>query len=428
MRRKLRLAGPLSNLSRIFGMAVSLAFLFSAMSAFTYVPPVLALSINEKKSAVIAAPPELLRALGSHLIVGYHVASELTPLLTRGALGGVFITARNARSRTKQQLINEISRLRALAAKNGLRPLWIAADQEGGAVARLTPPLPQQPSLGRLLRKSMTHHERDAAISDYAARQARNLSDIGVNLNFAPVVDLQRPDRLRGDRHTNLHLRAMFGDPGLVAEAATSYCRATAAKGVLCTLKHFPGLRTVNADTHISKAHVLATQRALDARDWAPFWIANGEIPAAIMVSHAHLNDVDAHNPASTSEPVISGILRREWGYGGLIITDDFYMASIRKRTGGMGRATINALNAGADLILITTGGNDAYHVLYELIRAYKDGRLDQAKLATSRLRLNHYTRQFAPPPVPAVIAPIPAASPRRTVSTTDQSPAKKAN
>lgn len=418
MRTKFCLDRPLSRLSRLCRVAIPLSLLMGVMGAFLQVPDALALSIDEKRSVVLSTPPELLRTLGSHLIVGYHSASELTPLLTRGALGGVFVTARNARLRTRQQLAEEISRLRALAAENGLRPLWIAADQEGGSVARLTPPLPGQPSLNRLLHKTMSHHARNAAISDYATRQADNLADIGVNLNFAPVVDLQRPDRLRGDRQTNLHLRAMFADAGLVAEAAKTYCRATASEGVLCTLKHFPGLRTVNADTHISKARVLATQRALEARDWAPFWIANGKTPAAIMVSHAHLNEVDALNPASTSKAVISGLLRRSWGYSGLVITDDFYMASIRKRPGGMGRAAINTINAGADLIVITTGGNDAYLVLYELIQAFNNGRLDPAKLAASRLRLNHYAHQFAPPPAPTVIAPLPVSSPRRTVST----------
>lgn len=428
MRRKRRLASPTPGLRCLCRIAAAVP-LVALLSSVLPVSPALALSSKEKKAAVLAAPPDLLQTLGSHLIVGYHSASELTPLLSRGALGGVFVTARNARLRNKRQLTEEISRLRALAAEKEQRPLWIAADQEGGAVARLTPPLPRQSSLNRLLRKTMTHHERDATITDYATRQAGNLADVGVNLNFAPVVDLRRVGRLRGDRQTNLHLRAMFDDAGLVADAAKSYCRATAAKGVLCTLKHFPGLRTVNADTHISKARVLATQRALEARDWAPFWIANGKIPAAIMVSHAHLSEIDALNPASTSKAMISGMLRSEWGYSGLVITDDFYMASIRKRPGGMSRAAVNALNAGADLIVITTGGNDTYHVLYELIQAYQDGRLDQTKLAASKLRLNTYAKQFAPPPpAPAVMAPLPVASPRRTVSAKDQPLVGKAN
>jgi len=430
MRTKRCLAPALSALNRLCGTAAAtLPLLIGVMSAAVlHIPSAIALSIDEKKAAVLATPSDVLQTLGSHLIVGYHVASELTPLLSRGVLGGVFVTARNAKSRTEAQLSREISGLRALAAEKGLRPLWIAADQEGGPVARLTPPLARQPPLKRLLRKTMTHQERDTTISAYATRQASNLARIGVNLNFAPVVDLKRLGRLHGDRHTNLHLRALFDDAGLVAEAAKSYCRATAAEGVLCTLKHFPGLRTVNADTHISKGRVLATQRALEARDWAPFWIANGKIPAAIMVSHAHFDEVDALNPASTSKTVISGLLRREWGYSGLVITDDFYMASIRKRPGGMSRAAIHALNAGADLIVITTGGNDTYHVLFELIQAFKDGRLDQAKLAASRLRLNHYANQFAPPPPATMVAPLPSASPRRTVSKTDRSLVGKAD
>lgn len=374
------------------------------------------MTAEKRKAAVLNAPPALLRALGSHLIAGYDRPSQLAPLLARGALGGVFVTARNAKGHTKQELAAEISRLRALSAENQRRDLWIATDQEGGGVARLSPPLPHQRSMSRLLYDDMSHGERVTRVHDYAVKKASALSAIGVNLNFAPVVDLKRPGRLRGDRQTNLHLRAISSDAGLVAQDAKSYCRGSASKGVLCTLKHFPGLRTVDADTHITKARILASLRALEARDLAPFWVANTRsVHAAIMIGHAELGTLDAGVPASISKAVISGLLRREWGFQGLVITDDLYMAAIRNRPGGMPNAAVEALNAGADLILITPGGNAVYDVLHALIEAYRDNRLDRMKLAASSRRLDRYAALFPTPAPQIVAAPPPEASPLRT-------------
>ena len=146
--------------------------------------------IADMKAAVLAAPADEIRRVGRHLIVGYHHAGQLTPLLELGAIGGVFVTARNARGRTKDKITAEIATFRDLAAKAGQQPFWISTGQEGGGVSRLSPPLPYQPSLARLVRDLATAEARDAAVTDFADRQAEALAGIGVNLNFAPVADL----------------------------------------------------------------------------------------------------------------------------------------------------------------------------------------------------------------------------------------------
>jgi len=354
-------------------------------------------SLSQQKRAVLAAPPEVLRKLGGHVIVGYYRSRQLTPLLKRGAVGGVFMTRRNARRRSRKQLAREVERFRNLAAGNSARPLWIATDQEGGLVAHLSPPLRRQKSLGRILRGAKTAEERKEIARSFAETQAVGLSELGVNLNFAPVVDLKPKKRLRRDRRTHLIRRAISDDPAVIVEVAETYCNALAGWRVLCTLKHFPGLQGVKADTHIRQASLAKSRDELEAADWIPFWSLTATTPAAMMIGHAKLSAIDEDNPASASNLVVAELLRDEWDYDGIIITDDLDMGAINRRAGGISKASVDALRAGVDIILLTADGDLVYQVLYALLKAHERGELDEAVLARSRERLDKYAERFAP-------------------------------
>lgn len=347
------------------------------------------LSFADMRAAVLAAPKEDLVRVGRHLIVGYHNAAQLTPLLEHGAIGGIFVTARNARGRTKARLAAEIAELRNLAAKGGQTPFWITTDQEGGSVSRLSPPLPRQPSLGRLLAELKTPEARVTAVASFAGRQAEALADIGVNINFAPVADLNLDVRSARDRFTRLRHRAVSSDPLLVAEAARVYCENLLARSVACTLKHFPGLGRVVADTHLVPATLKTPREVLDTVDWVPFRHVVEATPAVIMMGHAHLASVDTEiRPASTSQAVIEGVVRKSFGFNGVVITDDLAMGAIRKRKGGMTSAAVDALDAGADLILVGIDGDQIYDVLYAMLEAVRSERISKDKLKRSEMRL----------------------------------------
>ncbi len=375
-------------------------------------------TLAEKKRAVLAAPPDLVRKFGGHVIIGYHQSRQLTPLLKRGAIGGVFITRRNARRRSRNRLAQELERFRELATDNSLRPLWIATDQEGGLVAHLSPPLRRQKSLGRMLRRAKTAEEREEITRKFSETQAVGLSELGINLNFVPVVDLKPKKRLRRDRKTLLIRRAISDDPDLIIEAAETYCNALASWRVLCTLKHFPGLHGVKADTHIRQASLAKSREELEAADWIPFWSLTATTPAAMMIGHAKLEALDKDNPASASDAVISKLLREEWGYDGLIITDDLDMGASNRRPGGIGKASVDALRAGVDIILLTADGDLVYHVLYAMLKAYERGEFDETMLARSRERLDRYAERFSPRnhSWPDDM-PVPAPAPHRSAS-----------
>lgn len=372
------------------------------------------LTAEQKKAAVLAAPADVLRRVGRHVITGYHTPAQLTPLLERAALGGVFVTARNTHRRNKDVLASELASLRSLAATSGQAAFWVSTDQEGGSVSRLSPPLSYQVSLPRMLRGLKADASRTQAVEAYAAKQAAALASIGINLNFAPVADLNHNLRSSADRYTRIRNRAISDKPSVVAEVAHTYCEQFNKAQVYCTLKHFPGLGRVASDTHVTPATLKTPADELAHTDWLPFRNVLERTPAFVMVGHHQVASLDADGPASTSPAVVQKLLREEWKFDGVVVTDDLVMGAITRRKGGMAQAAVDALNAGVDLVLIGTENDAVYDVLYALVIADQEGRLDHAKLNASEKRLARAAAPIALSRQPESAAPpLPAKSPR---------------
>jgi beta-N-acetylhexosaminidase len=335
---------------------------------------------------VLQAPSNELATLGRHIIVGFRSRAELHELVTRGAVAGVFVTVRNVRDIGPSNLAGELGSLQDMRPKDS-PPLWIATDQEGGSISRLSPPLTALPTLSEVIARHSDRDERAKAVRDFAHTQGRELAAIGVNLNFAPVVDVDHHVIDPADQFTRIYQRAISTDPALVREVAGDYCAALMETGVRCTLKHFPGLGRVFGDTHKGSADLTAPVSELAATDWVPFRaLMNDE--GFTMLGHVRVTSVDAKRPASTSEPVVSDLLRRDWGYQGVLITDDFGMAAIYHSADGIEAAAVAALNAGVDLILVSYDPDQYYVVMHALLRAYHDGRLRRDRLQASEARL----------------------------------------
>jgi beta-N-acetylhexosaminidase len=341
------------------------------------------------RRVVLTADPATVEMLSRHIIVGFDKWSTARALVERRMIGGVFVTRRNVVGLDAAAIASAIASLQAIRTTQGLPPLWIATDQEGGSVARMSPPLPRQPTLATAIRR-LSGAERQAAVSDYTDVQGRGLASLGVNLNFAPVIDLDHGMNNPNDSFTRIGTRAVSADPGIVAEVAGTYCRGLAAAGVLCTLKHFPGLGRVFEDTHLSEG-VLAQSRAeLEVTDWVPFR-ALAKTGVAVMVGHVRLPAVDPAQPVSTSALAINGLLRDAWGFDGLVITDDLCMGAIYAGRDGIAKASVRALNAGVDLLLISWDGEQLYPVLAEMLAAFGQsgaGGLSKATLSQSAARL----------------------------------------
>ena len=318
------------------------------------------------RSEVLAAPPADLARIGRHILIGIDEPYEAKKLIDAQAISGIFVTRRNARGKNAARLGEMIRSLDAQHRARGGAALWVTADQEGGVVQRLSPPLPRQSSLASIVRKNKDPIVREAAVRAYATAQAKSLAAVGVNVNFAPVVDIDFGLKNHGDRYTRISRRAISSDPATVADAARWYCEALWAEGVRCTRKHFPGLGRVFADTHIREATLASPIDTLIASDWVPFESRDPVRPDWVMVGHMRLAALDPKMPASASRAVIGKL--RGLGHNGIIVTDDFSMGAIQRSPLGIGGAAVASLNAGVDLILISYDSDQIYLALHALL------------------------------------------------------------
>ncbi|BAV98736.1 beta-N-acetylhexosaminidase [Lysobacter enzymogenes] len=272
-------------------------------------------------------------------VAGTELTAQERDWLQHDACAGVILFARNFASRAQ---VAELSQAIRAAAP---RPQLICVDQEGGRVQRFREgysALPPLQLLGKLYAQ-----DRAAALAlaeEHAQLMAGEVQASGVDLSFAPVVDLGRGNLAIGNR-------AFDADPQIVAEFTRAYIRGMHARGMAATLKHFPGHGSVLADTHFDQA---ADPRSLDElrrTDLIPF-VAGIEAKAdAVMMAHVSYPAV-APEPAGYSRLWIEEILRKEMGFRGVVFSDDIGMAAAFS-VGGV-RARIDAhLDAGCDVVLV---------------------------------------------------------------------------
>ncbi|GGR91992.1 beta-N-acetylhexosaminidase [Deinococcus sedimenti] len=289
-------------------------------------------------------------------------------------VGGVCLFARNIT--TPDRTARLIREVRAALERDVL----IAIDQEGGAVLRRldVPPPPTPQALGALA-------DEDAA---FRAGQiaARGLLDLGINWNFAPSLDVN-VDPL----NPVIGERSFGTDPAQVARLGVAWARGSEAAGVLSAVKHYPGHGDTRVDSHEDLPVVNKSRAALEAAEWVPFRAAAHAALGSVMTAHILYPQLDPEWPATLSRTLLSGVLRGEWGYQGVIVTDAMDMGAIARRYPG-GQAAGRALTAGADAVLVCGHGDrsvtDAH--VRALRAAQASGAVSEARLheASARLRL----------------------------------------
>lgn len=335
-----------------------------------------------QRDAVLDAG-EAMQAVGRHFVVGYTDFEEVKLLAARGLIGGIYLSRRNLRGRELADVAAEIEALQAIRRRAELPPLIVAGDQEGGPVSHLSPLLEAMPPLASLAGRG------DAAAYRYGLQQATGLAALGVNLNFGPVVDLRPPGPDNPhDRLTRLGARAIADDPATVSTVAGCYIDGLNAGGVRATIKHFPGLARVRADTHLFAARLDDAPAEL-AADWQPFRTLAGHPGTAMMLGHVVLAAIDPERAASHSAAVVDSLLRGDWGYDGVLVTDDLNMGAVFDL--GIGRVAAEALAAGVDLVLVSYDPRQAYRAIHAAAHALQRGGISRHRLRDSARRLDEF-------------------------------------
>jgi beta-N-acetylhexosaminidase len=359
-------------------------------------------SFESTKQGVLQMDSALAQRLGRHFIVGYSSFDEVARLAEKGLIAGVYVGHGNVARRKPPVIKAEIAALQERRRRAGLPPLIVAADQEGGVVSHLSPPLTSLPPLSTLAELSPDKRAKKA--EEYGKTHGRELASLGITLDFAPVLDLKPKDgRNRFDLNTMTSERAISENPRIVSEVALAYVRGLEEAGVGATVKHFPGLGRVRSDTHIVSADLDTPIAELEVSDWLPFKDLLVGTKADLMVGHVSLTAVDPGRAASHSKAVIDGILRKKWHYHGVIITDDLVMGAVYGRN--ICTAVVEALNAGADLLLVAFDSDQFYRIFACASEAAAQNRLDSEMLRESDARLK---ARFRRPLVPSSSAPEP--------------------
>lgn len=321
------------------------------------------MSINEK--------------IGQLMIVGFNgtsVDENLNDLVKNSYIGGVILFKDNVESLDGvTELINNI---KLLNIENKI-PLFISVDEEGGVVSR-TPneflKLPSSLSIGAYNNENMSYKVGEII--------AQELKLMGYNMDYAPVLDV-----LSNPNNTVIGSRAFGRDVDTVSNLGVSVMKGISENNVISVVKHFPGHGDTSVDSHYGLPLVEKSLEELKELEFIPFQWAINNGADVIMVSHILLQSIDSENPATMSKKIISNILRNEMNFDGVVISDDMTMAAIMDNY-DIGEASVKAINAGVDIILVCHGYDNEMQVLNSISEAVNSGEITEERLNESVYRI----------------------------------------
>ncbi len=336
---------------------------------------------------------EIRRHIGQLAIVGFEglaVPDDLARLAREFDLGGVILFARNVDAPAQLRDL-----CRELAGLGRALPLWIGIDHEGGRVSPLRAPFTEWPppvTLGRAADERLAER--------FGRAVAAELRAVGVNLDFAPVLDVWT-----NPANTVIGDRALSDRAADVARLGRAIIQALEAGGVAACAKHFPGHGDTSADSHETLPVVEHPPERLQEVELVPFRAAAGAGVTAVMTGHLLVPALDPDAPATWSRAIVKTWLRERVGHRGLAITDDLGMRAIADRW-PVADAAVRAIGAGHDLVLLASAEVELHvRVLEALIRTAEQdaalaARVEDA-MARGRQAKEHELDPEATPPPP---------------------------
>ncbi len=330
------------------------------------------LTIDEKVDKIVNSMTQTEK-IGQMVMIGIQgteVNDDSLYMLHQFHFGGVILFDRNMQS------IEQVKKLTSdIQTKSDEKvPLFIGIDEEGGEVTRmenaLTPP-PSQQKIGE-------SNDPEKA-KQWASSTAKELKNMGINVNFAPVADVGSNDTRSYSKDTNTVIN-------FVRAAVSGYQE----QNIIYSLKHFPGIGKGKVDSHIESSSINASKETLLNEDIAPFATLIKESNPDnyfILVSHLIYPELDEKNPASLSKNIMTDLLRNELGYKGIIITDDMEMGAVANHN-DFRSIGVNAVKAGADIVLICHEYEHEQDIYMGILDAVKAGEISQERIDESVKRI----------------------------------------
>ncbi|MBI3599819.1 MAG: beta-N-acetylhexosaminidase [Nitrospinae bacterium] len=320
----------------------------------------------------------LKEKIGQMLMIGFHgttLTDELKEMIRDYGVGGVIIFSRNIES---PRQIKEFCRsIRKLSIESHKIPPFISIDQEGGRVFRLKPPFNQYPSCGELGRTGS-----EDAVKSNAISISDELIEIGINMNMAPVLDVNTNPKnpIIGDR-------AFSSDPEIVSRLGAHVINTFHEKGIIAVGKHYPGHGDTSSDSHLELPVVRHGIERFEEIEFKPFLHAFKNGLGAVMTAHVLYPALDLDYPATMSEKIINGILRKKHGFDGVVITDDLEMKAISNNYTDED-AAILSIRAGADVLLICHSRDKQIGIFESLVKAVENGNVEKKRADKSFERI----------------------------------------
>ncbi|MWV43350.1 beta-N-acetylhexosaminidase [Paenibacillus sp. HJL G12] len=322
----------------------------------------------------------LKEKIGQLLMVGFEGLipdKNINDLLHNHDIGGVVLFSRNLDNpRQALELTQELQRM--ASATTGI-PLWIGTDQEGGMVVRVRQGISQLPAAMAL------GAARDPVLLYEAAKgMAEELKLLGINMNFAPVVDINV-----NPRNPIIDVRSFGDDAMLVAELGIAAMHGFQDGGIASVIKHFPGHGDTETDSHAELPVVRHSLERLRSVELVPFRQAARVGAEAVMTAHVGIPLISGGVPvpATLSREILTGLLREELDFDGLIVTDCMEMDAATQGI-GVGEAVVRAVLAGADLLLVSHTYESQLEAVAALEHAVTDGRLSEERIDASVERI----------------------------------------
>jgi beta-N-acetylhexosaminidase len=332
---------------------------------------------------------EMRRQAGQLAIAGFaghSIPQDLRLLAREFDLGGIILFARNVEA---PEQVADLAREGQSLAKE--LPLWVSTDQEGGRVARLKSPFTIWPPMLTLGRSG------DEKLAERFARAlAAELRAVGISLDYTPVLDI-----LTNSKNPVIGDRALAERAEDVAKLGTVIIRTLQDEGIAACGKHFPGHGDTSTDSHHELPIVEHSPDRLERVEFLPFRAAIAAEVASIMTAHVLIPALDEERPATLSPRIIDGILKKELGYRGLVVTDDLDMKAISGKY-GTAEAVVSAIGAGCDAVLMCGTDQEVQAGAIEaVIHAVEDGTLPYKRVEDALARHRRVKERFLAPPRP---------------------------